>query len=150
MTNLGNDDFDPAEEFANLLAYFGFSQAVQAAIAANGLQTTQDLIPFSNKDIDNITNIIRASTVPPMTVSYMVQKRLTVMYYWVNHCHQLGECIGAEEFTPDIADAFSQLMAFESQEEEQMNVKPPGKFEPGLKWRAFKESAIAFFNSIHG
>ncbi len=42
MANLRNDDdFDPAEEFTNSLAQFGFSQAAQAAITANRLQTTQ-------------------------------------------------------------------------------------------------------------
>jgi hypothetical protein len=121
MANVGNDDFDPAEEFSNSLAQFGFSQPAQAAITANGLQTTQDLIGLSDKDIDNIMKIVRASTVPPMIVSYMVQKRLTVMCYWVNRCHCLGEYVGAKEFTSDIADAFSQLMTFESQEEEQTN-----------------------------
>lgn len=150
MANVGNDDFDPAEEFTNSLAQFGFSQPAQAAITANGLQTTQDLIGLSDKDIDNIMKIVRASTVPPMTVSYMAQKRLTVMCYWVNRRHRLGEYTGAEDFTPDIADAFSQLMTFESQEEEQTNVKPPSEFKPGSKWRTFKEGAIAFFNFIRG
>ena len=144
------DEFvlDQGEEFANSLAQFGFSQAAQAAITANGLQSTQDLIGLSEKDIDNIMKIVRASTVPPMIVSYMAQKRLTVMCYWVNRRHRLDEYIGAEEFTPPVADAFSQLMAFESQEEEQTNVKPPGEFKPGSKWRPFKEGAIAYFNSI--
>jgi len=34
-------------------------------------------------------------------------------------------------FSPPVADAFSQLMAYETQEEEQTNVKPPGEFKAG-------------------
>jgi hypothetical protein len=29
-------------------------------------------------------------------------------------------------------------------------VKPPSEFKPGSKWRAFKEGANAYFNSIQG
>jgi hypothetical protein len=53
-------------------------------------------------------------------------------------------------FSPPVADAFSQLMAYETQEEEQNNVKPPGEFKAGSKWRSFKEGAIAYINSICG
>jgi hypothetical protein len=61
----------------------------------------------------------------------------------------LGEYIGAKEFTPSIADAFSQLLIlYESQEDEQPTVKP--EFKAGSQWRPFKEGAIVYFNSIHG
>ncbi len=59
MPNL-NNDFDQHEEFLNSLTQFGFTQAKLAAIDANGLHTTQDLIGLADKDIDNIMKIVRA------------------------------------------------------------------------------------------
>ncbi len=41
-------------------------------------------------------------------------------------------------------------MAFEDQEDETTAVKAPSEFTVGTKWKAFKEGAIAFFNSQKG
>jgi hypothetical protein len=41
-------------------------------------------------------------------------------------------------------------MTFETQEEDTSTVKPPSEFQQGSKWKAFKEGAITFFNSVRG
>ncbi len=41
-------------------------------------------------------------------------------------------------------------MAFKDQEDETTAVKAPSEFTAGTKWKAFKEGAIAFFNSQKG
>jgi hypothetical protein len=41
-------------------------------------------------------------------------------------------------------------MAFKDQEDETTAVKAPSEFTADTKWKAFKEGAIAFFNSQKG
>jgi putative NADH-flavin reductase len=62
----------------------------------------------------------------------------------------LGESIAALDFTEQAAEDAEKLMAFESQDDDTTAVKPPSEFTAGTKWRAFKEGAIAFFNSQKG
>jgi hypothetical protein len=135
-------------DFQAALAHFGFTQPAILAIVANGLTISNDLIGIETKDIENIMKILRTSTVPPMMVPYMAQKRLNTLCYWVNRRHRLLESIDIIEFTPEAADAFGRLMAFETQEEDTSTVKPPSEFQQGSKWKAFKEGAIAFFNFV--
>jgi len=94
--------------------------------------------------------IARASQTPPMLVSYLAQKRLSILAFWVNRRHQLAESIEAPKFTVPVSEATSRLMAFEDQEDETSAVKAPSEFMAGTKWKAFKEGAIAFINSQKG
>ncbi len=136
--------------FHAALQHFGFTQPAMNSLIASGLTSSQDLIGIDAKDIENIMKIVRASTVPPMLVPYMAQKRLDIMCYWVNQRHRLQESIDANEFTPLAAEAFAKLMAFETQEEEMTTTKAPADFKPGSKWKPFKEGVIAYLNSIRG
>jgi hypothetical protein len=140
----------PRVAFQHLLTRFGFSPPAIQGIIANGIMSTRDLIGIDSTDIENIVKIIRASTVPPMLVSYVAQKRLTVLCYWTNRRQRLGETIDELEFTPEAMEAFSKLMSYEQQEDETTTVKPPTEFTVGSKWKPFKEGAIAFFNSQKG
>ncbi len=67
-------NINPQVAFQAALARFGFAPNATAAIIANGITTTQDLIGIDSKDIENIIKIVRASTTPPMLVPYMAQK----------------------------------------------------------------------------
>jgi hypothetical protein len=137
-------------DFRALLQRFGFSQESLQALVDNGVRTTADLTGLVADDIENIVKIIRASRTPPMLVSYLAQKRLTILTFWVNRCKRLGEPIQATDFTVPIAEAASKLMALEDQEDDTTAVKAPTEFVNGMKWKAFKEGAIAFFNSQKG
>jgi hypothetical protein len=92
----------------------------------------------------------RASCTPPMLVSYLAQKRLVVLTFWVNRRQRLGESFTAPEFTVPVAEATGRLMAFEDQDDETTAVKVPSEFTTGTKWKAFMEGTIAFFNSQKG
>ena len=92
----------------------------------------------------------RASCTPPMLVSYLAQKRLVVLTFWVNWRQRLGESFTAPEFTVPVAEATGRLMAFEDQDDETTAVKVPSEFTTGTKWKAFMEGTIAFFNSQKG
>ncbi len=137
-------------DFRTLLQWFGFSQDAIQAIIDNGICTTTDLIGIVSDDIENIVKIARASQTPPMLVSYLAQKRLSILAFWVNRRHQLAESIEAPKFTVPVSEATSRLMAFEDQEDETSAVKAPSEFMAGTKWKAFKEGAIAFINSQKG
>jgi len=137
-------------DFRALLQRFGFSQDALQAIIDNGIRTTTDLIGLVADDIENIVKIARSSRTPPMLVSYLAQKRLSILTFWVNRRQRLGETITAPEFTVQVSEAAGRLMAFEDQEDETTAVKAPSEFTAGTKWKAFKEGAIAFFNSQKG
>ncbi len=136
--------------FQQLLVRFGFSPIAIQGIVNNGVNRTRDLIGIDSNDIENIIKIIRTSTVPPMPVSYIAQKRLTVLCYWVIQRHRLNESIDAQEFSQDAMDAFSKLMAYEQKEDDTTAVKAPTEFTTGSKWKPFKEGVVAFFNSQKG
>jgi hypothetical protein len=85
-----------------------------------------------------------------MLVSYITQKRLSVLTFWTNRRRRLGESILAAKFTLQVAEEASKLMAFEDQDDDKTVAKPPAEFTTGSKWKAFKEGAIAFFNSQKG
>jgi hypothetical protein len=104
----------PVRDFRALLQRFGFSQDGVQAILDNGIRTTPDLIGIDTDDIENLVKIIRASRTPPMLVSYIAQKRLSVLAYWVNRLRRLGESIAALDFTEQAAEDAGKLMAFES------------------------------------
>jgi hypothetical protein len=137
-------------DFRALLQRFGFSKDGVQGIIDNGVHTTGDLIGIDSDDIENIVKLIRASRTPPMVVSYIAQKRLSVLMFWTNRRRRLGESILASDFTLQAAEEASRLMAFEDQEDDTTSVKPPTEFTMGTKWKAFKEGAIAFFNSQKG
>ena len=137
-------------DFRALLQRFGFSQDALQAIIDNGIRTTTDLIGLVADDIENIVKIARSSRTPPMLVSYLAQKRLSILTFWVNRRQRLGETITAPEFTVQVSEAAGRLMAFEDQEDETTAVKAPSEFTAVTKWKAFKEGAIAFFNSQKG
>ncbi len=73
------------------------------------------------------------------------------MTFWVNRRHRLAESIDPGLFTAEAAEAFSRLMSYESQEDDQQTtVKSPGEFKAGSKWKALKEGDIAYLNSVRG
>jgi hypothetical protein len=136
------------QEFEAALIHFCFTQAATDMIVHTGLINTHPLIGFNGKDIVNIMKIVHDSTMPPLMVSYIAQKKLMVMTYWTNHCHGLAKPITARLFTLGIVDVFTQLMTYESQKEDQSKFKVPNEFKAGSKWKPFKEGAMAYFNSI--
>lgn len=139
----------PEPAFLATLMRFGFSQPAIAAINANGLNTTNDLISLSTGDIENIMKIICMNTANPVVIPYVAQKRLTVFCYWVNRRHRLRESTNAMEFTPLTLDAFTKIMASETQDKQDSTAaKAPSEFETGSKWKPFKESVVAYFNTI--
>jgi hypothetical protein len=71
-------------DFRALLQRFGFSQDALQAIVDNGIRTMTDLIGLVADDIENIVKIAQSSRTPPMLVSYLAQKRLSVLTFWVN------------------------------------------------------------------
>jgi hypothetical protein len=71
-----------------------------------------------------------------------------VFTYWVNRRHRLHESIDPNLFTPVALQAFMKIMERGTQEGDSTAVKAPEDFKAGSKWKVFKESAIAYFNSV--
>jgi len=140
-----------AVAFTAALNRIGFSQAAIAAINANGLNTTADLVGLNDKDTAQILKIIRTAEVP-IIVPYISQKWLNIFCYWVNRRTRLGETIEAAAFTQAALDAYGRLLSFENNQDEEAatQVKPPAEYKAGSKWKPFKEGAIAYFNSVKG
>jgi len=128
-----------------------FSQATIAAVNANGLNTTVDLIGLNEKDTAQILKITRTGD-PPIIVPYIAQKRLNIMCYRVNRRTRLNETINAGAFNQAALENYGKLMSFQSNQEDETltQVKPPTEFKTGSKWKPFKEGAIAYFNSVKG
>jgi hypothetical protein len=72
--------------FQAALQRIGFTQPAVAAMAANGITTTQDLIGLDDKDVEQILKIIRVRPLP-IQVPYIAQKRLNIMCYWTSRRH---------------------------------------------------------------
>jgi len=87
-----------------------------------------------------------------MVVPYIAQKRLNILCYWVSRRHRLNESIEAGPFDQVALNTYSQLYVFETEEEDATasTVQAPSEYKTGSKWKPFKESAIAYFNSIKG
>jgi hypothetical protein len=128
-----------------------FSQATIAAVNANGLNTTVDLIGLNEKDTAQILKFIRTGD-PLIIMPYIAQKRLNIMCYRVNRRTRLNETINAGAFKQAALENYGKLMSFESNQEDETStqVKPPTEFKTGSKWKPFKVGAIAYFNSVKG
>jgi hypothetical protein len=135
-----------AVAFQAVLLRLGCPPPAIQAITANGINTTQDLIGLTDKDIENVLKIIRTAQ-PPVVVPYVAQKRLNTLCYWVNRRTRMGESIEAALFSQAMLDQYARLSAFMDKEEDNA-VKPPSEYKTGSKWKAFKEGAVAYFNSI--
>jgi hypothetical protein len=83
--------------FQAVLTCMGFTNPTINALAANGINTTQDLIGLNEKDVEQILKIIRTGP-PPMVVPYIAQKRLNIFSYWVSWRHQLDKNTDAGEY----------------------------------------------------
>jgi hypothetical protein len=140
-----------AVAFSTALDRLGFSQAAIAAVNANGLNTTLDLIGLNEKDTAQILKITRTGD-PPIIVPYIAQKRLNIMCYWANGRTRLNETINAGAFNQAALENYGKLMSFQSNQEDETltQVKPPTEFKTGSKWKPFKEGAITYFNSVKG
>jgi hypothetical protein len=112
------------------------------------LQTAHNFVDITKVDIIKIMKIIQIGP-PPILISFLAEKRLTVFTYWVNRCHHLRESIDPNLFTPVALQAFMKIMERGTQEGDSTAVKAPEDFKAGSKWKVFKESAIAYFNSVH-
>ncbi len=130
------------------LQRMGFTQPAVAAMMANGITTTQDLIGLDDKDVEQILKIIRVGP-PPILVPYIAQKRLNILCYWTSRRHQLNEPIDAALFNAAAIDTYSKMMTFEAKKKDTI-VKAPAEFKAGTKWKSFKEGTIAYLNSIKG
>jgi hypothetical protein len=71
-----------AVAFTAALNRIGFSQAAIAALNANGINSTTDLVRLNDKDTAQILKIIRTAD-PPVIVPYIAQKRLNIFCHWV-------------------------------------------------------------------
>jgi hypothetical protein len=134
--------------FQAALQHMGFTQPAVAAMTANGVTTTQDLVGLDDKDVEKILKIIRVGP-PPILVPYIAQKRLNIMCYWTSRRHWLNEPIDAALFNAAAIDTYGKMMTFETKEEDTI-VKPLAEFKAGMKWKSFKEGTIAYLNSIKG
>jgi hypothetical protein len=88
-----------AVAFQQALPQLGFTQESSAALGANGLTSTEDLIDLTDKDVEQILKIIRTGP-PPVAAPYLAQKQLNTFCFWAKRRNQLGEPINAALFTP--------------------------------------------------
>jgi hypothetical protein len=72
--------------FQAALQRMGFTQPAVAAMTANGITTSQDIIGLDDKDVEQILKIIRTGP-PPIPVPYIALKRLNIMCYWASRRH---------------------------------------------------------------
>ncbi len=70
-----------AVAFQQASTQLGFTQESSAALGANGLTSTEDLIDLTDKDVDQIRKIIRTGP-PPVAVPYLAQKRLNMFCFF--------------------------------------------------------------------
>jgi hypothetical protein len=139
-----------AAAFQAALTRLGFGQPAIAALNNNGIGETNDLIGLNEKDTAQILKIIRTAN-PPVNVPYIAQKRFNIFCYWVNRRTRLNKPIDAGSFNQAALDSYGRLLAFENnQEDEATTIKSPAEYKVGSKWKAFKEGAIAYFNSVKG
>ena len=78
---LGMPLADPT--FLAALQRFGFNEVARNAVVTNGAASTNDLIGITKSDIAKIVKIIRTGP-QAIPVSFIAEKRLTVLAYWVN------------------------------------------------------------------
>jgi len=74
--------------FQVVLQRIGFTADAIASLTANGITTADDLINFSEKDIEQIMKIIRTGPAA-VAVSYLAQKRLKTFSFWVTRRRRL-------------------------------------------------------------
>ena len=137
-----------AVAFQQALLRLGFNQDSSAALNANGLTTTEDLIDLEEKDVEQTLKIIRTGP-PPMAVPYLAQKRLNTFCFWAKRRNRVGESIQAQLFTPQVLEQYSTMMTLTSKEDD-TGIKAPSEFKKDSKWKTFKESLIAYLNSLKG
>jgi len=64
----------------------------------------------------------------------------------------LNETIDAGNFNQAALDTYGCLLSFEANQEDETatQVKLPAEYKMGIKWKPFKEGAIAYFSSVKG
>jgi hypothetical protein len=62
-----------AVTFQAALSHISFAQPAIAALATNGMTTTEDLLGLNEKDVEQILKIIRTGP-PPLVAPYIAQK----------------------------------------------------------------------------
>jgi len=133
------------QDLLNSLSSFQFSQVAIQALATHGLTLVEQLVGLTPKDVENIMTIIRKSILPIM-VNYLSQKKLTIMTYWANRFHRLGEEIDVTQFTPEIIEKYGSMM--NSEPHKDMVIKEPPEFKGSVKWKPWKEGVISYVNSV--
>jgi hypothetical protein len=118
------------QDLLNSLSSFQFSQVAIQALATHGLTLVEQLVGLTPKDVENIMTIIRKSILPIM-VNYLSQKKLTIMTYWANRLHRLGEEIDVTQFTPEIIEKYGSMM--NSEPHKDMVIKEPPEFKGSVK-----------------
>jgi len=137
-----------AVAFQQALTRLGFTQESSAALGANGLTSTEDLIDLTDKDVEQILKIIRTGP-PPVAVPYLAQKRLNTFCFWAKRRNRLGEPINAALFTPQVLEQYTAMMTMTSKEHD-TGIKTPGEFKKETKWKTFKEGLLAYLNALKG
>lgn len=134
--------------FQAVLTRMGFGQPAVAALNANGLNSTRDLINLTDKDVEQLLKIVRAGP-PAVVVPFISQKRLNIFCYWATKRDRLNESIMPALFNQAAIDEYGAMMALSAKDEEVV-VKAPGEYKKDTKWKAFKEGALAYFNGVKG
>ena len=134
--------------FQAVLTRMGFGQPAVAALNANGLNSTRDLINLTDKDVEQLLKIVRAGP-PAVVVPIISQKRPNIFCYWATKRDRLNESIMPALFNQAAIDEYGAMMALSAKDEEVV-VKAPGEYKKDTKWKAFKEGALAYFNGVKG
>jgi hypothetical protein len=76
----------PEPSFLATLIAFRYSPNTMQGLTNNMLLSTQYLVGLMARDIEKIMKIVRTG-LPIVAVTYLAEKNLTILTYWVNRRH---------------------------------------------------------------